>query len=216
MLEEKFSSGSLSTSAAAIAFNFFRQQSTAREEKVKILLQIENKSARAIKRIVRSLNPNSFQELIQSISETLTEYRFAADHELSQKLERLKNVLCAGTLEQLVRKMADVTLQKYDPLKKAERNLKVAKRRNASTTSQVKRSRHIPAHVRHAVWLRDQGRCTFPGCGSEYGLELDHVILFCHGGENTVENLRLRCHAHNQLHAENILGEKKMSSHRPS
>ncbi|MGZ3710447.1 MAG: HNH endonuclease [Bdellovibrionota bacterium] len=71
----------------------------------------------------------------------------------------------------------------------------------------------MPAHVRHAVWLRDKGICTFPDCGSQYGLELDHIILFAHGGQHTVENLRLRCMAHNQLHALNVLGEKKMSEH---
>lgn len=104
-------------------------------------------------------------------------------------------------------KIVDIALKKLDPLEKAER------RRAASRAPSVNITRHIPAHVRHTVWLRDQGRCTYPGCNSKYGLELDHIILFAHGGPNTPENLRLRCRAHNQLHAQEQLGEKKMKQY---
>jgi hypothetical protein len=70
-------------------------------------------------------------------------------------------------------------------------------------------SRHILAEVRRAVWKRDQAQCTFVGteghrCGEKRFLELDHVEPHARGSEATVDNLRLRCRAHNQLEAERI------------
>src|SRR5258705_8368187 len=67
--------------------------------------------------------------------------------------------------------------------------------------------RHIPARVKHAVWARDDGRCTFVSdsghrCDSRTRLELDHVDPVARGGQSSVANLRLRCRAHNQYTAE--------------
>ncbi len=81
------------------------------------------------------------------------------------------------------------------------------------------RGRAIPAAVRRAVWVRDGGRCTFTGsggrqCGAERMLEFDHVVSFAQGGESTVEGLRLRCRAHNQLEAERAFGREFMQHKR--
>jgi len=63
------------------------------------------------------------------------------------------------------------------------------------------RGRHIPASVRRAVWRRDEGRCAFVGargrCPETGFLEFHHVVPFAAGGAATVENLELRCRAHN-------------------
>jgi hypothetical protein len=67
-------------------------------------------------------------------------------------------------------------------------------------------SRRIPAAVRRAVWARDQGRCAFSGhdgrCGDTGFLEFHHVVPFAAGGPSTVDNLQLRCRAHNRFEAE--------------
>ena len=67
-------------------------------------------------------------------------------------------------------------------------------------------SRHIPAAVRRAVWRRDQGRCAFVGphgrCTERAFLEFHHVEPHAVGGPSTVENIHLRCRAHNMLEAE--------------
>jgi len=64
------------------------------------------------------------------------------------------------------------------------------------------RSRRIPAAVRREVWARDQGRCAFIGhdgrCAETGFLEFHHLIPFATGGPGTVENLELRCGAHNR------------------
>ena len=67
-------------------------------------------------------------------------------------------------------------------------------------------SRHIPAAVKREVWKRDGGRCAFVGtqgrCTERGFLEIHHVVPFADGGEATVENLQLRCAAHNAHEAE--------------
>lgn len=71
-------------------------------------------------------------------------------------------------------------------------------------------SRDIPAHVRRAVWRRDDGRCAFVGtkgrCTERAFLELGHVTPAAHQGPATVENLSLRCRAHNVYEAEAVFG----------
>lgn len=71
-------------------------------------------------------------------------------------------------------------------------------------------SRHIPAHVRRAVWKRDGGRCAFIGrrgrCRERAFLEFHHAKPFAVGGLATVENLSLRCRAHNAFEAAVYFG----------
>lgn len=67
-------------------------------------------------------------------------------------------------------------------------------------------SRHIPADVKRAVWLRDLGRCAFVGtdsrrCGERGFVEFHHLTPFAAGGEATVENIQLRCRRHNDYEA---------------
>jgi hypothetical protein len=72
-------------------------------------------------------------------------------------------------------------------------------------------NRHVPAPVRREVWARDQGLCAFEGsegrCAETGGLEFHHVIPFALGGPTTVENLQLRCRAHNALEANETFGD---------
>ena len=69
-------------------------------------------------------------------------------------------------------------------------------------------SRHIPAAVRRAVWMRDGGRCAFEGprgrCEELGFLEFHHVHPFAEGGPATVDNIELRCRAHN-VHEVSVL-----------
>ena len=74
------------------------------------------------------------------------------------------------------------------------------------------RSRYIPADVSHVVKQRDNCQCTFISadglrCSETRRLQIDHVVPFALGGENSTDNLRLLCPAHNQLEAEKVFGE---------
>ena len=79
-----------------------------------------------------------------------------------------------------------------------------------------KNTRHIPAEVARAVHDRDGGRCTYVGpgghrCNAESPLEFDHIRPVAFGGKSTIENLRLRCHAHNQHAAREQFGDEYMT-----
>ena len=73
-------------------------------------------------------------------------------------------------------------------------------------------SRHIPAAVRREVWKRDGGQCAFIGsearCTERGYLEFHHVQPYADGGATVVENLELRCRAHNVHEAEKYFGER--------
>ena len=79
--------------------------------------------------------------------------------------------------------------------------------------------RHVPAHVKRAVWERDGGQCTFVSeagrrCPARKLLEFDHVEEVARGGQATVAGIRLRCRAHNQYAAECTFGTAFMSRKR--
>jgi 5-methylcytosine-specific restriction endonuclease McrA len=83
----------------------------------------------------------------------------------------------------------------------------------------VANGRHIPVAIRRAVVARDEGQCTFVSatgkrCDERTRLEFDHVKPIGVGGVTTVENLRLRCRAHNQFAAECAYGEGFMDAKR--
>jgi hypothetical protein len=73
-------------------------------------------------------------------------------------------------------------------------------------------SRHIPAAVRREVWKRDGGQCAFVGasgrCTERGFLEFHHVQRYADGGATVVENLELRCRAHNMYEAEQYFGDR--------
>ena len=73
------------------------------------------------------------------------------------------------------------------------------------------RSRHVPACIRRAVNRRDEGRCAFVArdgrrCDGRRYLEYHHVKPYAADGEMSVENISLRCRAHNAYEAELIFG----------
>ena len=80
--------------------------------------------------------------------------------------------------------------------------------RHAVLTSS--RSRHVPAAVKRAVWTRDEARCAFVGshgrCTETGFLEFHHRVPYAAGGETVVENLELRCRAHNAYESELYFG----------
>jgi hypothetical protein len=83
----------------------------------------------------------------------------------------------------------------------------------------IKRTRHIPQHIRDEVFRRDDRRCSFidpdgKRCGSRWDLEIDRIIPYARGGDNSPGNLRLLCAGHNKLEAERIYGKDFMNRRR--
>jgi 5-methylcytosine-specific restriction endonuclease McrA len=101
-------------------------------------------------------------------------------------------------LDDLARKKTAATEHPRDP---------VRRKREAG------RSRHIPAAVKRAAWLRDGGRCAFVSrkghrCTERAFVEYHHVDPYAAGGQATVENIELRCRSHNGYEAELFFGSE--------
>lgn len=73
-------------------------------------------------------------------------------------------------------------------------------------------SRRVPSAVKRAVWKRDGGQCAFVGaqgrCTERGFLEFHHVHPHAVGGPAVVENVSLRCRAHNLHEAEQYFGAR--------
>ena len=67
-------------------------------------------------------------------------------------------------------------------------------------------SRDIPASVRRVVWQRDGGQCAFVGlhgrCTERAFLEYHHCQPYAAGGKASIDNIELRCRAHNTYEAQ--------------
>jgi len=82
-------------------------------------------------------------------------------------------------------------------------------------------SRHIPAEVRRAVWLRDLGRCAFVGtdgrrCNERAFVEFHHLRPYAAGGEADAENIQLRCRRHNDYEARAYFAASRAREPTPS
>jgi hypothetical protein len=146
---------------------------------------------------------------------------FTADAELREQLQRLQALMRSsvpdGDLGQLI-KMA--VAEKVERLE-AKRFAKAKRpRKSLDETDTTPRSRHIPAAVRRTVYERDEGRCAYVNgqgrrCQTRERLKFHHdETPFAKGGDHSPENIRLMCHAHNALLAEQEYGKKKMALHR--
>lgn len=101
--------------------------------------------------------------------------------------------------------------------------VRASERRKYGLTDQPKAARsgapdggRIPAAMQRAVMRRDGHRCTFVSadgrrCESRTRLEFDHVRPLARGGQTTVDNLRMRCRAHNFHEAERVFGKGFMA-----
>ncbi len=99
---------------------------------------------------------------------------------------------------------------------------KLAEVRAATSTSRpvTQGSRHIPAHVRRSAWARDAGRCAFVAtngrrCTATAFLEFHHVRPYAVGGAATLENIQLRCRAHNAYEADRFYGPMRSAEAAP-
>ena len=135
----------------------------------------------------------------------------------SGDLERVLDQALQLAIPQLEkRKFGAVRRAKQEQVKEVGAVRKAA---GARRSRKSLRKRHIPAHVRRAVWERDQRRCTFASasgkrCDERRFLEFDHIDPFVRGGKSTIDGLRLRCRAHNQYEAERVFGAEFMARKR--
>jgi 5-methylcytosine-specific restriction endonuclease McrA len=78
-------------------------------------------------------------------------------------------------------------------------------------------SRYIPVDVKRQVYVRDLGRCAYCGpdgrrCASQSFIEFHHLKPWMAGGTTTVDNLQLRCAAHNRYEAKLYFAHRDLGS----
>ena len=230
-IESKLLTGDLNLSTVSKAQTFFRQEKKLGKvysiaDKQQLLQKLENKSSKECMKEFVAISPQALsQEKRRGLTPSLTEIKIVVDQKLIQKLDQLKALWShqnpTMTDLELLQKMADFCLKQTDPTQKKVRTQKksMAKISNQNPEPDSVRDqlppaevdpRYIPAKIKHQVWIRDQGQCTFPGCSSRHFLEYDHIQPVSFGGQSSLENLRLLCRAHNQRVAIDQLGFGKM------
>jgi 5-methylcytosine-specific restriction endonuclease McrA len=143
--------------------------------------------------------------------------QFTASQALHDKLARLRALTRTqvpdGDLAAVVELAVDAYLAKVDATRFGKTK---TPRTTVETTDTTPRTRHVPAAVRRAVTDRDGNQCTFVGvdghrCAATDDLQFDHLRAYAKGGEHSVENLTLRCRAHNAYRATLEFGERRTS-----
>ena len=137
--------------------------------------------------------------------------QFTASASLHAKLRQaqalLRHQIPDGNLEEIL----DLALTAL--LREATKRKVAATNRPRPSAGVGPRSRRIPAAVKREVWARDGGHCAFVAQGGrsckETGfLEFHHVRPYAAGGLATIDNIQLRCRAHNAYEAEQASGRR--------
>jgi len=124
----------------------------------------------------------------------------ATQEKLYPARDLMRHAVPSGDLATILNRALDALL------KDLERRKSGAAARPHPAHHAASDSRHIPAAVRRAVWARDGGQCAFRGSGGSCGetafVEFHHLRPFAAGGDATIDNIELRCRAHNQYEAD--------------
>jgi hypothetical protein len=152
------------------------------------------------RQIVRPLTPDRFEIRFTASAGTCEKLRLATD--------LMRHVNPHGDLADIVDRAVTLLLEDLARKKCAATARPNPVRRGTAGRSD---SRHIPAAVKRAVWVRDGGRCMFRGkggrrCGARGFLEFHHVRPYAVGGAPTVDNIQLRCRAHNAYESDLFFG----------
>ena len=151
--------------------------------------------AAATKAIEHAMPP----PVVRALAPEFYKVQFTLSQEGHDRLRRaqdlLRHVNASGDIAAIFER-ALVTL-----IAELEKTRCAATERPRAGPSRPVRTRHIPSAVKREVWARDDGQCAFRGtlgrCTERGFLEYHHVIPYVDGGETSVENVQLRCAAHN-------------------
>jgi len=144
--------------------------------------------------LVQPLAPGRYKVQFTASAATVARLRQAQD--------LLRHQIPDGDLAQVIDRALTALLQQV-----ARRRTGVSARPREPGPAREAGARSIPASVRRAVWARDGGRCAFMApdgrrCSETAFLEFHHLRPVARGGRSTVENLELRCRAHNGYEAQ--------------
>jgi len=154
--------------------------------------------------------PPARPAMVRPLAPERYEVRFTASAETCAKLRRaqdlLRHAVPTGDTATVVDRALTLLIEDLERKKFAITDRPRPSRRTSGS------ARKPPAHVKRAVSRRDAGRCAFVGtngrrCETRAFLEFHHVIPYAMVGEATVENIQLRCRAHNGYEAGLFYGQ---------
>jgi 5-methylcytosine-specific restriction endonuclease McrA len=179
---EKIDQGALSVSAITSVFKHIRHKPI--EQKREVLSKIENKSSREVKKL--------FAEPMVPIKIKKSEYqdkvfiRLELTHEQNKKLERLKALKShRHSLESLFENLIEKELKAFENVQ--------------YKAPQSQNPRQISRRLRNDVLKASQYACQYPGCKSNYFLQVDHIVPVRFGGDQKRRNLQVLCASHNRM-----------------
>ena len=199
-----------------------------KNDKVEIKVILDKKSQaklELLKKLLSHKNPNmSYGELISVLAEVgLNKYdpkrkvkKQSPVRKQEVKIDKQSNetdVFMQSVFNKKPQKTSTIKIDKQTRSNKASVCDKNPRKTSALTMKQkinnkqkyLKPKRYISSKVRHHVWMRDQGKCTYVcprtkrRCLSDHLLQIDHIKPFSLGGTNEADNLRLLCASHNQF-----------------
>jgi len=166
----------------------YEKQKVQSNESVRIELTFtkeQNEMLKKVKSLMSHVNPNV------SVAEV---FEYLAKEYLERK-DPSRPVNKSTTVTELRPQSESLTHSSLHARQSKFAQVQSAKRNRKAILSSVKR----------AVWKRDQGKCQHFNptlgkiCGSNHLLEFDHIKRFSYGGDDSTQNLRLLCNAHNLL-----------------
>jgi hypothetical protein len=167
-------------------------------------------AARDNSALVLAPPPSRRPAIVRPLAPERYKVQFTVSRETYDKLRRAQDLLRHAIPDGDPAAVFDRALSML--LSDLERTKRAATARPRSPTPTVSGSRHIPAAVRREVWTRDAGQCAFVGaqgrCIERGCLEFHHVVPYADGGGAVVENIQLRCRAHNLHEAEQYFGRR--------
>jgi hypothetical protein len=150
--------------------------------------------------------------IVEPLSPARYKVQFTASAELQDKLERLQALMRPqvpdGDLAAIIEQAVTEKLERLEAKRFAKTN---APRKGSAGNDNSASSRYIPAAVRRAVHERDGNRCRYVDgqgrrCPERGRLEYHHRHPFAFGGDQSLGNILLVCHSHNQYLAEHDYG----------
>jgi hypothetical protein len=153
--------------------------------------------------------PGPPRPVMQPLAPDRYRVTFTANAEMCEKLQLAQDLLShavpGGDLAQVFARALDALVDALVKQKFAVTS------RPGTSRGQADDSRNIPAEVKRGAFIRDRGRCAFVGthrrrCGERAFLEFHHRVPYAVGGRPTLDNIELRCRAHNGYEAERFYG----------
>jgi hypothetical protein len=160
-------------------------------------------------------SPIARPPIVRPLAADRFEVRFTAGAEMRERIREAQDLLAhavpSGDLAQvfdraLVLLVADLKRRKF-----------AATSRKAPVRRVSGNPRSPAAEVKRGVAARDGGRCAFVAkdghrCGERRFLEFHHVRPYAAGGRATLDNIELRCRAHNGHEVDRFFGPGKRYS----